>query len=151
MDNSVGEEPPPAATDFVSRFRKDRRRAMQGFIKGMFHTKQTQAYYDRLLRRSLKIPKQAALDLFFNLYPREQWRQMVYAVTRPLLYIVRPSFREQAMNLKSKRPDTWVEVFEDAGHALFVDEPDRFNTLLDYFIAVEVEHTRLAATTLRKQ
>jgi hypothetical protein len=34
---------------------------------------------------------------------------------------------------------------------LFVDEPDRFNTLLDYFIAVEVEHTRLAATSLRKQ
>jgi pimeloyl-ACP methyl ester carboxylesterase len=31
------------------------------------------------------------------------------------------------------RPKTRVELFEEAGHALFVDEPERFNRVLDSF------------------
>jgi len=27
-----------------------------------------------------------------------------------------------------------LEIFDDAGHALFVDDPDKFNTLLDKFL-----------------
>jgi len=34
-----------------------------------------------------------------------------------------------------------MEVFDDAGHALFVDEPKRFNDLLENFVsALPPEH-----------
>jgi microsomal epoxide hydrolase len=47
-----------------------------------------------------------------------------------LLYIVTPQFEAQAGNLRKNRPGTQVEIFKDAGHALFVDEPTRFNELI---------------------
>jgi pimeloyl-ACP methyl ester carboxylesterase len=31
-------------------------------------------------------------------------------------------------------PGSQAEVFENAGHCLFVDEPDRFNSLLKGFL-----------------
>jgi pimeloyl-ACP methyl ester carboxylesterase len=31
-------------------------------------------------------------------------------------------------------PGVRIEIFEDAGHALFVDDPERFNSLLDAFL-----------------
>jgi pimeloyl-ACP methyl ester carboxylesterase len=46
---------------------------------------------------------------------------------------VTPPLAEQAGNLRSNRPDTETVVFERAGHALFVDEPEQFNALLDDF------------------
>jgi pimeloyl-ACP methyl ester carboxylesterase len=32
-------------------------------------------------------------------------------------------------------PGAKLEFFDDAGHALFVDDPERFNALLDQFLS----------------
>ena len=45
-----------------------------------------------------------------------------------------PQFAAQASNLQRNRPGTRIELFERAGHALFVDEPERFNTLIEDFV-----------------
>jgi pimeloyl-ACP methyl ester carboxylesterase len=37
--------------------------------------------------------------------------------------------------IKTILPGAQIEIFQNAGHALFVDEPDRFNKRLDSFIA----------------
>jgi pimeloyl-ACP methyl ester carboxylesterase len=65
--------------------------------------------------------------------PREHWRAAAHGVQAPLLYVVTPQLAEQAANLRRNRPATETAVFEDAGHALFVDEPERFNALLEDF------------------
>jgi microsomal epoxide hydrolase len=49
------------------------------------------------------------------------------------LYVVTPQYAEQAANLQKNRPGTEVEIFRNAGHALFVDEPERFNELIIKF------------------
>jgi microsomal epoxide hydrolase len=51
-----------------------------------------------------------------------------------VLYVVRPRWAAQAENLEHNRPRTDTAIFTTAGHALFVDEPARFNALLDSFI-----------------
>ena len=66
---------------------------------------------------------------------REFWRAAIYGTAKPVLYVVTPRLKGQAENLQRKRPATRTAVFEGAGHALFVDEPARFNTLLDEFLA----------------
>jgi pimeloyl-ACP methyl ester carboxylesterase len=40
-------------------------------------------------------------------------------------------------------PNAKVEVFEDSGHVIFMDDTDRFNSLLDRFArgAFERRHT----------
>ena len=66
---------------------------------------------------------------------REHWKACAHALKKPLLYVVTPQFEEQAHNLARNRPGTQIEVFKDAGHALFSDEPQRFNAVLMNFAA----------------
>jgi microsomal epoxide hydrolase len=68
-------------------------------------------------------------------FPREHWREATHAVRVPLLYVVTPQLAAQAANLKRNRPATEIAVFERAGHALFLDEPGRFNALLEGFVS----------------
>ena len=81
------------------------------------------------------MPLEASIDLLSYPFPREHWRDVARAFRKPLLYVVTPQFAEQAQNLKRNRRGTRIEIFADAGHALFVDEPQRFNALLDDFLA----------------
>ena len=83
---------------------------------------------------ALRMPLEASLSLFPSAVPRAHWRRAVHAFRRPLLYAVTPQFAAQAVALRKGRPGTRIEVFRDAGHALFVDEPERFNRLLGEFI-----------------
>ena len=79
-------------------------------------------------------PEPAAKALLAYPVPRSFWRDAVYATQRPVLYVVRPRWAEQAQNLARNRAGTETDIFYEAGHALFVDEPARFNRLVEGFI-----------------
>ncbi len=137
VDNSVGEDPPPPVVPHPpgpARPPPPHDERMRRFVAGMFRTQRGQAYLDRLTRATLRTPEYAAKALLAYPYPRTYWREAVYATDRPLLYIVRPRWVPQAETLVRNRPGTESEIFTDAGHALFVDEAARFNTIVDRFI-----------------
>ena len=138
VDNSIGEDPPPTPSGFLKRLRKNRTKAMDGFVRSMFKTHQDEAFLKDLVQVTLRIPLDKSIRLFSTLYPRNVWRETVYATKVPLMYIVTPRLQEQGGNLKRKRPTAWVEIFTESGHALFVDEEDRFNNLLQRFITQRV-------------
>ena len=50
-------------------------------------------------------------------------------------YAVTPRLRSQAEAVAQRHPQPMVEIFEGAGHALFVDEPARFNASMEEFLA----------------
>lgn len=134
VDSSVGEEPAPPPGDFRGDLRADREKTLDRFIRAIFRTKRAPAEYKQLLDGALKMPLEASIDLLSYPFPREHWRDIARAYRKPLLYVVTPQFAEQAQNLSRNRPGTRIEVFADAGHTLFVDEPQRFNALLDNFL-----------------
>ncbi|MGE0224407.1 MAG: alpha/beta fold hydrolase [Acetobacteraceae bacterium] len=136
VDNSVGEEPAPTASRSPPRKgpKPPHAEAMRRFVQGMFAQKQPAAYVDRLTRATLRMPEQSARALLSFSVPRTYWREGVYATTRPVLYVVRPRWAAQASNLARNRAGTETEIFYDAGHALFVDESERFNRLVADFI-----------------
>lgn len=133
VDSSVGEPPAPPASDFRGALERDRARALDEFVRAMFRTPRSEAEIAQLTADALRLPLAASLALLSYPYPREHWRAAAHAVQAPLLYVVTPQFAEQAQNLKRNRPQTETVVFERAGHALFVDEPERFNALLEEF------------------
>jgi pimeloyl-ACP methyl ester carboxylesterase len=51
-----------------------------------------------------------------------------------VLYVVRPRWAAQAENLSRNRPGTETAIFTNVGHALFVDDPIRFDALLESFL-----------------
>ncbi len=134
VDSSVGEDPPPpSAGDFLEALRRDRRAAMEDFVRDMFRSERGEEEIAALTEAALRMPLEASLSLFPRSVPREHWRRAARSFPKPLLYVVTPRFAEQAQSLRRHRPQTRVEVFEEAGHALFVDEPQRFNDLLARF------------------
>ena len=135
VDSSVGEAPAiPAAQTFRADLKLDRRGAMERFVRQMFHSPRAQAEISGLLESALRMPLEASLDIFPSHLPREHWRGIARALRVPLLYAVTPQFAEQAENLRKARPATQIELFADAGHALFVDAPERFNRMLSGFV-----------------
>lgn len=135
VDSSVGEDPPPApAAQFIEALQRDRRATIEAFVREMFNSSRSTLELDALADAALRMPLDASLSLFPRGVPREHWRDIVRAFGKPLLYVVTEQFAAQAQSLLRNRPGTRVAVFETAGHALFVDEPDRFNRLLVAFI-----------------
>ena len=134
VDSSVGEDSPPApATRFIEALQQDRRATIKAFVREMFSSSRTAPELDALVDAALRMPLEASLSLFPRGIPREHWRDIARRFSKPLLYVVTEQFAAQARSLLQNRPGTRIAVFETAGHALFVDEPDRFNQLLVTF------------------
>lgn len=142
VDNSVGEEPAPTparatATNWRHRGRPraiSRESAMRNFVRSMFDSTPSREYIDRLTEATLHTPAWAAAALLAYPVPRSFWKEAVYATPKPVLYIVRPQLSGQAANLEAHHADADSVVMYGVGHALFVDDPERFDSTVDSFI-----------------
>jgi len=139
VDNSIGEEPPPSFDPtFLTRLKQNRSATTERFVRNMYRTRQPDAYLRGIIESALRVPTDAAVALLSYPYPRERWKKIVYATDKPILYAVTARFSGQAQNLKKNHPKAQIEVFEQAGHALFVDESERFNRVVEQFIAQHI-------------
>ena len=135
VDSSVGEPPVPRPGNFRSALKRDRAAALDRFVRAMFRTPRPEVELAAFAAAAAQLPLDASLALLAYPYPREHWRAAAQAVKVPLLYVVTPQFAEQAKNLQRNRPGTEIALFAQAGHALFVDEPVRFDALLADFVS----------------
>jgi microsomal epoxide hydrolase len=136
VDSSVGEDPPPPpSTGFIEGLKRDRRATVADFLRGLFRSPRSEAELAALTEAALRMPLEASLSLFPRGTPREHWRVLARGFRKPLLYVVSEPLAAQAQSLKRHRPATRIEIFEQAGHALFVDEPERFNAVLADFVS----------------
>jgi microsomal epoxide hydrolase len=136
VDSSVGEEPAPKeGGGFLQALRADRDKSLENFIRAIFKHPPIESEVTALVKGAKRISVENSIALLSYPFPRTHWKEITHAYTKPLLYIVTPQFAAQARNLQKNRPGTEVEVFRDAGHALFVDEPERFNALIEKFAA----------------
>ncbi|MBV9785824.1 MAG: alpha/beta hydrolase [Acidisphaera sp.] len=139
VDNSVGEDPaplPPAVPRGVrrARMRVSRELQMRRFVAGMFHTPQPEEFLDRLTETALRTPPAISAELLEYPVPRSYWKEAIYATYKPILYVVRPSLEGQADNLQARHAGAETAIFADAGHALFIDDADRFDDLVENFV-----------------
>ena len=134
VDSSVGEEPaPPPGGTFKQQLRENRDKMLSAFIRAIFAKPSSEKELMELQRSAKRMALEDSLALIDYPFERSHWRMITRAFKKPLLYIVTPQFEAQAANLKKNRPATKVEVFRQAGHALFVDEPGRFNASIEKF------------------
>lgn len=142
IDNSIGEEPAPVARAAAPRSTApapeptpvERRARRAAFVASLFAHDPGADYRARLTDQALRMPVEDERRLLAYDVPREYWRAAVHSTDRPVLYVVRPRWRAQGENLVRTHADAAMTVFEDAGHALFLDEAERFNALLIDFL-----------------
>ena len=131
VDSSVGELPvPPPGGGFLDELRKDRDKTLDGFVREMYSKPRPESEITALLNDVKRMSLDNSIALLSSGIPREHWKEIAHAFKKPLLYAVTLQFEEQARNLEKNRRGTRIEIFSEAGHALFVDEPQQFNTLL---------------------
>jgi non-heme chloroperoxidase len=140
VDNSVGETPPQSGDPDI-RYEKPRswERDMGAFVRSMFNSPQPPAYLDWLTQQVLRTPPLIGAGLLKFRFP--EVRSALYETRKPVFYAVTSSLRGQAETLSRKRQETAIEVFSGAGHALFVDQHERFNASLDEFLGMTLAPT----------
>ncbi len=133
IDNSIGEGKPPAArgSNFQQTMNDPKKREpyLRKFSLAMFHSPPPPEMLQAIIDSTLRVPPKTAIQLMNQPYPRTYWRETVEKQNIPVMYSVTPRLTEQAMALKAKRPPELVTVliFDNAGHALFVDQAGKFN------------------------
>ncbi len=144
VDGLIGRDPDPkGAADLWTTAREyQMRRAKwtQQFVRSMYKKPQSEAYLKKITDASMSVPTNSAILLILNAYASgRDWRPVLSKVDKPVLYVVSTTPKDQAQALKEKVPSSRIEIFEDAGHALFVDDSDRFNSLIAEFAAAPTQ------------
>ncbi len=140
IDNSIGEGKPPTAgrpSNFqqIMNDPKKHEAYMRQFSKAIFQQPAPASIANAVVASALRAPPRVAIELLNQPYPRTYWRETLEKQQVPVMYVVTPKYKDQAAALETKRPPhlATVLIFDQAGHALFVDQADRFNTaVLDF-------------------
>jgi len=139
VDGIAGGDPDPALTKgmfgWAANFQHDRQKATDAFVRSMYKKPQSEAYYQRVIRASLRTPTNSAMALFLGAFSTDN-RPALAKINKPTLIVVAAGGPWMAAyeDLHKRIAGSRMEIFENVGHALFVDEADRFNALLGEFL-----------------
>jgi len=124
----------PQMWQWAAGFQKDRQAQTEAFVRSMFKKPQSEEYLKRVTQASLRTPTNSAVALFVGAFTSD-YRPALAKTDKPTLIVVAQSPWVPAYQDMQKRiPGSRIEVLENVGHALFVDDAERFNSLLEDFV-----------------
>jgi microsomal epoxide hydrolase len=141
VDEPLGEQHPyePSYRPGIAGLQLDRQNWTREWVRGFYHSEQSEEYFDAVTQAVLATPTNTAVTLLANLLLMEErdWRPVLDELARPVLFVAssQPWAVVEAEMVRERWPEIRVEVLENTGHALFVDKPERFNRVLEEFLA----------------
>lgn len=126
----------PLMITWTGGFLRDRAKQTDAFVRQMYKTQQSEDYLKKVVSWSLKTPTHVAVALFLGMMTSDL-RPAMAKIDKPALIAVAPGgiwdplYEQMHQAIAGSR----LEKFEGAGHALFVDQADRFNAALESFLA----------------
>jgi len=139
VDGSAGADLPPQMMkgflDWSGSFAKDRAKANDGFVRSMYKKPQKEEYIERVKAAALETPTPAAMTLLLGMMTTDN-RPVLPKIDRPTLIAIVPGMPWDSVYVEMQKaiPGARLERFEGAGHALFVDEAEKFNAMLEEFV-----------------
>jgi non-heme chloroperoxidase len=123
------------ASGWMNQLQQDRQKQADGFVRSMFKKPQTDAYLKSIVDASVQVPADTAVILIYNMIAVKDFSAGLARMNRPVLFMYQPESQPTADFLKSKLGDkVRLERFEGDGHALFIDDPEKFNRVLEEFL-----------------
>jgi microsomal epoxide hydrolase len=139
VDGAVMRMPGPQALANVAAeakaLQQDRRAYTEKSARGMFRRSHPEDFYRSVINANLKTPTAVAVALQADAIQFD-YRGALRKLNRPIMFASQgdaPS--AQAKLVLAEVPAARVETFPGSGHALFLDDPERFNAVLADFIA----------------
>jgi microsomal epoxide hydrolase len=119
---------------------QDRQKQADGFVRSMFKKPQSEEYLKRIVDASVQVPADTAALLIYNMVAVKDFspgldRLSAMPANRPVLFAYQPESQSSSDYLKLKLGDNLrLERFDGDGHALFIDDPEKFNHVLEEFV-----------------
>jgi non-heme chloroperoxidase len=124
-----------AMSGWMNQLQQDRQIQTDGFVRSMFKKPQPEDYLKRLIDASVQVPTDTAVVLIYDMIGAKDFSGGFARIHEPVLFAYQPSTQPSADLLKSKLGDkVRLERFDGVGHALFVDDPEKFNHVLEDFL-----------------
>jgi non-heme chloroperoxidase len=120
--------------DMMHTLQADRKQFAATFVRGMYRRPQPEQYLESITAATLRTPTNSAVALLAELALKNDIRPALPRIKIPVLAVMTPRNHLAAELVTAMVRGSQAEIFEDAGHCLFVDEPDRFNILLEAFL-----------------
>jgi non-heme chloroperoxidase len=139
VDGFIPDKPSPEMFAFISgwmnQLQQDRQKQADGFVRSMFRKPQPEDYLKRVMEASMQVPADTAVTLIYNMIAVKDFSGAFAKMKRPMLFAYQPDTQSSADFLKTKLGDkVRLEQFDGDGHALFVDDPEKFNRVLEEFV-----------------
>jgi pimeloyl-ACP methyl ester carboxylesterase len=121
--------------DWLVQLQRDRQKEAEVFVRSMYKKPETEAYLQRVVQASMKVPTDTTVTLLHNMVEDTDFSNAFARIDRPVLFVYEPALQPNADFLKAKLGDrVRLERFDGDGHALFVDDPEKFNRAVDDFV-----------------
>jgi microsomal epoxide hydrolase len=136
VDGFIPGDPDPPVESGMRAWLKsaqvDRKKFTNEFVRGMYRTKRPEAEIQKIIDASNSTPTNSAVLLIMNTVGNKQL--ILSKIDKPLLHIQTSALGKQSEIVKKLLPTARTDTYENTGHALFVDDPERFNHDLEEFL-----------------
>jgi non-heme chloroperoxidase len=125
---------------WMNLLQQDRQKQADGFVRTMFKKPQPEDYLKRVIEASTQVPAATAVVLIYNMIAVKDFSPGLASLAAmktksPVLFMYQPESQTSADFLKLKLGEKLrLERFDGDGHALFVDDPEKFNHVLEEFL-----------------
>jgi microsomal epoxide hydrolase len=142
IDGIVGTDPSlsfyQSMVDYWTEFQMDRISNTEKFIKSLFKQDQKESFFKKLNAIALRTPTNTVMTLINN-YILQDFRALLPHIDTPTFIATIDGPRLGYMqDMHRLLPNSHMEVFQSAGHALFVDQAERFNRSMETFIENQI-------------
>jgi microsomal epoxide hydrolase len=139
VDGFLTDHPSPemfvALSGWMNQLQLDRQKQADSFVRTMYKKPQSDDYLNRVIDASAQVPADTAVILIYNMIAVKDFSPGLARMNCPVLFTYQPETQQTADFLKSKLGDKLrLERFDGDGHALFVDDPQKFNQVLGEFL-----------------
>jgi microsomal epoxide hydrolase len=122
-------------SQWTNQLQQDRQKEADVFVRAMYKKAQPEDYIQRVKHATLEVPTDIAVALLYNMISVTDFPNAFARINRPMLFAYEPALQPNARFLKAKLGDkVRLKRFEGDGHALFVDDPLKFNHMVDEFV-----------------
>ncbi|MGB0035279.1 MAG: alpha/beta hydrolase [Candidatus Acidiferrales bacterium] len=125
---------PKGIEDWMASIRADRQTQIASFVRSMFHKPQDEEYLAKLTKASLAMSIDSAEGAMKGYWTSDYWAALGKINKPTLIVCAQGSLLPRYQDMQKRIPRARLEVFEGDGHALFVDDADKFNGLIEDFL-----------------
>jgi Predicted hydrolases or acyltransferases (alpha/beta hydrolase superfamily) len=122
-------------SQWTHQLQQDREKEADVFVRAMYKKPQPEDYIQRVKVATLEVPTDTAVALIHNMISVTDFSNGFARINRSMIFAYEPAQQPNADFLKARLGDkVRLERFDEDGHALFVDDPVKFNRMVEEFV-----------------